>query len=83
MSSWDPFLISLAKQEIDKERKSLLDKYLNLRDSIEFPTGNDLKEIGLKGKEIGYFIKISRKAVFKEQSDPDRKSILDWIKNNV
>lgn len=83
VSSWSDFLIDLVKSEIPKKEKDLLEEYLSLRDSIDFPGGNDFKKIGIKGKKISHALSISRKAIFKGVCSPDKRGILEWVKDNA
>jgi len=83
VSSWSDFLIDLVKNEISEKEKDLLEEYLSLKASIDFPGGNDFKKIGIKGKKISYALNMSRKAIFKGLCPPGKRGILEWVKNNV
>jgi len=73
----------LVKNEISEKEKDLLEEYLSLKASIDFPGGNDFKKIGIKGKKISYALNMSRKAIFKGLCPPGKRGILEWVKNNV
>jgi len=83
VSSWSDFLIDLVKSEISEKEKDLLEEYLSLRNSIDFPGGNDFKKIGIKGKKISHALSMSRKAIFKGVCSPDKRGILEWVKDNA
>ena len=83
IASWSDFLIDLVMNESAKLTTAKLKEYLDLREKIILPNGNELKLIGVKGKRIGHCLSKVRKAIFRGYCEPDKNSILNWVEENA